>query len=141
MKQERDEAIAKAVALEAAQTQQAKGEKKELPADQAMRSAPVGELPPMKYKDITKLTKEELIEWFEDDPKGYEANRFAQFVTEAEIVLAKRAEAKMKTTTVKSTFDQYGQSNPDFQQLWDSGQIQQYMKDHPGITPYPPIRC
>ena len=96
--------------------------------------APVDELPKplIPYKDITKMSKEELLEWMEDDPQGYEANRFAQFMHERDIIDYQRNREMQKNTSVKGTFDQYEKDNPDFKQMWDSGEIKKYMADHPG---------
>ncbi len=87
------------------------------------------------YKDITKLSKEELIEWQEDDPIGYAANLYSQMKAEwkieQEIETRKAAEESHKVT-VKGTYDKYEKDNPDFRTKWDSGELQKFMDENPG---------
>ena len=80
------------------------------------------------YKDITLMSKEELIEWQEDDPHGYAANLYRQFVAEK----AAEDAQKSKQATVQQTFKTYEDKNADFRQMWDSGKIQQFMNENPG---------
>lgn len=125
MKTERDEAILKAAKLEGiieASTQLKGGA-------QDAQGAPA---PAVPYKDITKMSKEELLEWFEDDPIGYEANRFAQFQHEMEIITAQKADSAKRTNTIKETFDNYEKDNPDFKAKWETGEIKKFMETHPG---------
>lgn len=134
MKQERDEALAKAASAEAKLTLVEKGK---TPAEMAESLKPeeieaMKKAPALPYKDITKMSKEELIEWFEDDPVAYEANRFAQFLHETKIILAKEAEQTQAVKTIQSTFDTYEKDNPSFKELWSSGAIEKYMKENPG---------
>jgi hypothetical protein len=80
------------------------------------------------YKDITTMSKEELIEWQEDDPHGYAANLYRQFVAEKAMEDAQKA----KQSTVQQTFKTYEEKNADFRQMWDSGKIQEFMAANPG---------
>ena len=86
------------------------------------------ELPAPTYKDITTMSKEELIEWQEDDPHGYAANLYRQFVAEKTM----EDEQKAQQTTVQKTFQTYEEKNADFRQMWDSGKIQEFMNANPG---------
>ena len=87
---------------------------------------------PLPYKDITKMSKEDLLEWFEDDPVGYEANKFQQFLHEAKQVLETERSNQQKTASVQGTYEKYQNANPDFKEKWASGEIQKYMDDNPG---------
>jgi tRNA(Ile)-lysidine synthase TilS/MesJ len=129
MKQERDDAVLKVAKLEGMIAGAGKP-----PADGELSGTipVIGTEPLIPYKDITKMSKEELLEWFEDDPIGYEANRFAQFVHEGEILRAQREESVKRTNTIKQTFDNYEKDNPDFKEAWESGKIKQFMDAHPG---------
>jgi len=84
--------------------------------------------PAPTYKDITLMSKEELIEWQEDDPHGYAANLYRQFVAEKAMEDAQKA----KQSTVQQTFKTYEDKNPDFRQMWDNGSIQAFMTANPG---------
>jgi hypothetical protein len=130
MKAERDEAVLKAAQLQGVIDAGIKGTTGEGAA--AVAATGEGPAPILPYKDITKMSKEELIEWFEDDPVGYEANRFAQFLHEAEVIRTQREEGAKRANTVKETFDSYVKENPDFQDRWASGEIKRYMETHPG---------
>jgi len=90
---------------------------------------PATELP---FKDITKMSPEEIREWMEEDPVGYEANRFAQFHYESKQLIQQEAIKKATIEGMDKTFSEYEKANPDFREMWDSGKIETYMKDHPG---------
>ena len=102
----------------------------------AAAKAPVGtdNNPPVElpFKDITKMSPEELREWMEEDPVGYEANRFAQFHFESKQLLTQEAMQKATVDGISKTFGDYEKANPDFKKMWDSGELETYMKDHPG---------
>lgn len=130
MKEERDNAVLEAAKLKGVVEgiTQVKGPEK------VAGGTPADELPKplVPYKDITKMSREEILEWMEDDPQGYEANRFAQFMHERDIIDFQRNREIQKTTTIRGTFEQYEKDNPDFKQMWDSGEIKKYMDAHPG---------
>ena len=92
--------------------------------------------PIIPYKDISGMSDEELHEWQEDDIKGYEANRLAQFVHEARMILkgearenAQRSEQETLQESIKKTYQEYEKDNPEFRKMWDSGEIGKHMKD------------
>ena len=86
----------------------------------------------LPYKDITQMSKEELIEWQEDDPKGYAANLYAQIKYE-QIQEFKREQAEQaQTSSIKKTYQTYEKENPDFRKMWDSGAITEFMQKNPG---------
>lgn len=94
----------------------------------------------LPYKDITQMSKEELLEWQEDDPVGYAANLQQQILHEnREILKAEKAEAERKVqteaqqTSIRKTFETYEKENPDFRKSWDAGEIQKVMDENPGI--------
>lgn len=136
MMKDRDDAVARAAALEAKIDLFTRGQIVAPGDGQAQPAAApaAGDTgtPALPFKDITKLSKEELIEWFEDDPIGYEANRFAQFLHETKIMLARDAEVTKKVTTVAETFDNYSKANPDFGEMLASGEIKKFMEQNPG---------
>ncbi|MFH2075554.1 MAG: hypothetical protein ABIJ57_09445 [Pseudomonadota bacterium] len=89
----------------------------------------------LPYKDITKLTKEQVLEWQEDDPVGYAANLYQQMLHEARETLNREKATESYKTTVKGTYERYAKNNPDFMQLWNSGDIQKVMDSNPILFP------
>lgn len=130
MKTERDEAKAQAETIKAVLDTLTKGG--QAPGQDAagkQDAAEAGELP---FKDITKMSKEDLIEWFENDPIGYEKNRFAQFFYETKQVLAHEQAQERQTESVQGTYEAFKQDHPGFQVALDSGEITKFMEAHPG---------
>lgn len=94
----------------------------------------------LPYKDITQMSKEEILEWQEDDPVGYAANLQQQILHENREILkaeetekARKAETEQHQTSIRKTFETYEKENPDFRELWDKGEIQKVMDQNPGI--------
>ena len=86
----------------------------------------------LPFKDTTLMSAEELREWQEEDPSGYNANLFAQFHHESKQLLEQEAIKKATVDGIGKTFGDYEKANPDFKKMWDSGELETYMKDHPG---------
>jgi len=84
------------------------------------------------YIDITTKSKEELLEWQEDDPKGYAANLYKQIYHETQAALKAEQAETQKTTSVKGTYEKFEKDNPDFRQKWDSGEIKKFIDENPG---------
>lgn len=96
-----------------------------------------------KYKDMAGLTNDELSDWYDDDPKGFLSNLATQIKWETysdikQIVdgeFQKRDKTLRESdikTKVSGTLDKFKSDNPDFTEMWDSGDIQAYMKENPG---------
>ena len=95
--------------------------------------------PTIPYKDITQMSKEQLLEWQEDDPHGYAANLYAQMLHEARGQLkreqkegAAKTERETHQESVKKTYTKYAEKNPDFNDMWTSGEIKKFMDANPG---------
>lgn len=132
MKTERNEAREKAIRLEA-QLELLKSQGAKPTEDK-----PAAKEPPT-YKDINDMSEDELREWQEDDPKGYAANLLAMVTAKAQEVVDTRTEAEKRAeeerqsmTRIEATFKDYADKNPDFSDMWNSGDIQKFMDDHPG---------
>ena len=86
----------------------------------------------LPYKDITKMTDEEIQEWQDNDPKGFHANTLAQ----AKYELSQDFNADMSNRTIEGaiskTYDDYAKENPDFDKMWDSGELKIFMDKNPG---------
>jgi len=122
---ERDEAMTKAARAEAEADLLKAGYKP--PAEKTEEQVP--------FKDIAKMSKEELIEWMEEDPHGYADNLKAMARWEGEQVLRTRAEEAQRATithSIEETFTSYAKENQSFDKMWESGEIKKYMDEHPG---------
>ena len=84
------------------------------------------------FQDITELSKEDLRDQFDEDPKAFLAN-FAKQVRDEVVteVTAKSTEEKSEAD-VLSTYNAYAEKNPDFDQMWNRGELQAFMQKHPG---------
>lgn len=93
------------------------------------------------YVDITTISEDEITEWQARDPKGYAANMLAQAKAEVSRELMsedakKQAEAEQNRAKeeTRKTYETYAEKNPDFKEMWEKGEIQEYMRKHPGHT-------
>ena len=93
----------------------------------------------LPYKDISKMSDDEILDWQSEDPKGYidNINKMIGHQVQEGIKTAlasNKEEMQMSQyeTQVEQTYRSYAEANPDFDDLWDSGKIKQYMDDHPG---------
>ena len=110
---------------------------------QAKADAAAAEAQKLPYKDITQMTKEELLEWQEDDPKGYAANLYQQMLHETMQTIQREQEAarqrymqQQQQQGVKTSYENYAKANPDFMEKWNAGEIQRFMDAHgPLIAP------
>lgn len=105
----------------------------------AKATAKADEAKGLPYKDITTMSKEEVLEWQEDDPVGYAANLYQQIHHESREALKREAaEAEQqkatvqKTESIKATYQKYESENPDFRAKWDAGELQKFMDENPG---------
>ncbi len=92
----------------------------------------------LPFKDVTKMSEDEIAEWQAQDPKGYTANIMAQVRYEIENGLKAKDEIKAKQAAQeasKATYEKYANDNPDFETMWNDGTIKDFMKKNPGHTP------
>jgi hypothetical protein len=86
----------------------------------------------LPFKDTRKMSKDDLLDWQAEDPQGYHDNLVAQ----AKFELAKDMKADQKKNSVEDaiakTYEAYAKENPDFDEMWDSGDIREYMSKNPG---------
>jgi hypothetical protein len=120
-----------------AQLAEARGAMEGRAGQQAGGQAPKPEKLP--FVDITTKSKAELLEWQEEDPVGYAANLYKQMQYEIEKSIVSKAQAARtqaewaaQRAAVKTTYEAYEKRNPDFRQMWDSGQIVDFMSKNPG---------
>jgi len=87
------------------------------------------------YKDITKMSADELTEWQADDPVGFASNLAAMIrhqVSEEAQKGVKEAEDQQTMRSINETFAKYEKDNPDFTELWNKGEIEAFMRANPG---------
>lgn len=91
------------------------------------------------YVDITTKTNEELDKWRDEDPKSFYANLAKQARTEVRAELLEEFKDQRSDNEAKSledkqveTYERYAEDHPDFDEMWDSGEIGRYMRQHPG---------
>jgi hypothetical protein len=86
----------------------------------------------MDFKDTSKMTAEELREWQEDDPVGYAANLRKEAAWEARQAIKAESLRNDTVSRIEQTFNQYAKENPTFNEMWESGEIERFMNEHPG---------
>lgn len=84
------------------------------------------------YKDISKMKPEELLDWQSEDPHGYYKNVLAQAKHELTAEFTHTSEQRAKEDAVVSTFENFAKQHPDFDQMWDAGDLQKFMQSNPG---------
>jgi hypothetical protein len=91
------------------------------------------------YKDWSGMDEDELLDWQAKDPKGFLENQMkaAQYMAAQEFEvykqqLSQQTEQQQKDSMLAETYEKYASKNPDFDEMWDSGEIMEYMTKHPG---------
>jgi hypothetical protein len=90
------------------------------------------EEPKLPFTDVTQLEEEKIIEWFNDNPKQFMANFYAQVRHELRQENAQEQGQRQFHEGVVKTVDGYRGQNPDFDEMWGKGEIQQFMRENPG---------
>lgn len=97
---------------------------------------------PPPFKDWSGMSEDELLDWQSTDPKGFLDNMLkrAEFVAQAKFdeyrtQLDQQSQKQSQEQAVVSTYEAYAKDNPDFDEMWDSGEIKSYMDKHPGHNP------
>jgi len=91
-------------------------------------------------KEVVTLdgkSAEEIQEMMETDPAAFykAVSESAERKALAAVEQRTKAEAgKSQERAVMSTYEKYGQDNPDFVEKWDDGSLRGYMDKHPGHT-------
>ena len=103
----------------------------------ARQAAPKGEKgeggeSKLPYKDVSKMTPEELLDFQSEDPRGYYQNLLSQAKHELNNDLTQSFEQRQKEDAVVATYESFAKANPDFDEMWDSGTLQEFMRTNPG---------
>lgn len=84
------------------------------------------------FTDTSKMSSEEIREWQEDDPAGFAANLRKEAAWEARQAIKAESLRNDTVSQIEQTFNQYAKDNPTFNEMWESGEIERFMNDHPG---------
>jgi hypothetical protein len=109
-------------------------------AKPAAPANPDGEKPTeLPYKDLTSMTDEQILDWQSEDPKGYVDNLNKMIAHQVQTGVATALQSKTEQdqqatieAQVEKTYQAYATENPDFNSMWDSGEIKTYMDQNPG---------
>lgn len=88
-----------------------------------------GDLP---YKDVGKMSDEEVQEWQDDDPKGFYSNMLLQAKHEVGQEMKADMSSRTMEDAIAGTYEDYAKKNSDFDQMWDSGELKIFMDKNPG---------
>lgn len=86
----------------------------------------------LPYRDVSAMKPEELLDWQSEDPKGYYQNILAQAKHELSGEFSKSLERRQQEDAIVSTYESFAKANPDFDQMWDEGTLQAFMRSNPG---------
>ena len=90
------------------------------------------EMPPVNFKDMTKMSDEELREWQIEKPQEYAANQARQTYWEIKVEQLKDGKVNTLQTKIRSKLDSFQEKHPDFKTKLESGEIRDYLRDNPG---------
>lgn len=120
------------------ETERANKAEHELSLLRTQQAAPAAEKEELPFKPIQDLSPEEIAEWQNDDPQGYQLNLLAQAKHEIRQDIEKDSNTATRLSAVDTTYNTYQDANPDtkegtgFMQMWESGAIKTYMQENPG---------
>lgn len=91
------------------------------------------------YEDLSTLGDEDILNKFNEDPKGFLANFAKQVHAEVKNDLMQQQDlrdqerqAQLQEQQTRSTFEKYSKENTDFLEMWNNGDIPKFMEDNPG---------
>lgn len=107
---------------------------KELRAQvEQLTAKPAEETPEdLGYRDITKLTPDEMQDWQDEDPVGWAKNLLMQAKAEARNDIHAEAHQNTMRAAADKTLDDFVKAHPDFDEVYESRVLSQYCDEHPG---------
>jgi uncharacterized protein YcbK (DUF882 family) len=84
------------------------------------------------YKDITKLSPEEIQDWQDEDPVGWAKNLLMQAKAEARSDIHAEAQQNTMRAAADKTLDDFVKAHPDFDEVYESRALSKYCDEHPG---------
>jgi hypothetical protein len=86
----------------------------------------------LPFKDISKMKPEELLDWQSENPHDYYKNVLAQAKHEISAEFSQGFEQKQKEDAIVATYEGFAKQHPDFDEMWDAGDLQKFMQANPG---------
>lgn len=86
----------------------------------------------LPYKDTSKMTAEQLLDWQSEDPHGYYKNVLEQAKHEVNQDFDHRLEAKNSEDAIVTEYQTFAEQHPDFDGMWEDGTLPGFMDKHPG---------
>ena len=107
---------------------------KELKAQvEQLTAKPAEETPEdLGYRDITKLTPDEIQDWQDEDPVGWAKNLLMQAKAEVRNDIRAEAHQNAMRAAADKTLDDFVKAHPDFDEVYESRVLSQYCDEHPG---------
>lgn len=84
------------------------------------------------YRDITKLTPDEIQDWQDEDPVGWAKNLLMQAKAEVRNDIRAEAHQNAMRAAADKTLDDFVKAHPDFDEVYESRVLSQYCDEHPG---------
>ena len=84
------------------------------------------------YRDITKLTPDEMQDWQDEDPVGWAKNLLMQAKAEVRNDIRAEAHQNAMRAAADKTLDDFVKAHPDFDEVYESRVLSQYCDEHPG---------
>lgn len=89
----------------------------------------------LPYRDIGKMTEEELAEWQANDPKGFADNLAAKIKHDLLTDMQRQSEATSRRNATEQTYARFAEKNADFRSRWETGEIKKFIEQNPGHNP------
>lgn len=88
--------------------------------------------PELPYKDISKLSDDDLRDWIDENPREYTENLLKMLRHDLRGEVKEDLDTNQMEQRVEATFNSFAKANPDFDKMWDTAQLQQFMDANPG---------
>lgn len=86
----------------------------------------------LPFKDINKMSAEELLDFQAENPHAYYQNVLAQAKHELGSDFDSRLEQRSSEDAIVDTFQRFADDHPDFDEMWDRGELKAFMDQNPG---------
>jgi len=85
-----------------------------------------------KVSDLLAMEHDDLVDLISQDPKNFVAQLTKSISGELTQQMEERSTTDRYNRQVEETFSGYAKDNPDFEKMWDSGELKTYMDKNPG---------
>lgn len=84
-----------------------------------------------KRSDITQMSREELEKMQDDDPAGFVNYVVSAAEQRAQSLISEALEERSYEDSIVNTYNAYAAKHPDFDEMWDRGELQAFIKKNP----------